>query len=147
MEQYQSLAKAIEGMKKPLIIIAGASMVLHLIILVTGIYIGKSNSKETYTTFEACYHGMQALFNNGATEELFSRDVLKEVGEQKLKIESITLVKVFDSLNCDVVAKDDKGVRSFRVGLEKSTNFPHFHRIVDVKGQKIESSYQVEGNL
>ena len=147
MEQYQSLAKAIEGMKRPLIIIAVASMVVHLIILGTGIFIGKSNKKETYSTFEACYQGMKALFNNDATEEHFNKDVLKEAGDQKFAIESITLVKVIDGLSCDVVAKDNKGIRSFHVGLEKSTNFSHFYRIVDVKGQKIESSYQLGDSL
>ena len=90
---------------------------------------------------------MQALFNNDATEEHFNKDVLKEVADKKFEIESITLVKVIDSLNCDVVAKDNKGFRSYRVGLEKSKKFAHFHRIVDVKGQKIESSYQVGANL
>lgn len=122
-------------------------MFAHLLILGTGIYIGKRNEKKAYSTFEACHYGMQELFNNNPTEKLFHKDVMVAVKDHKFGVEAITLVKVIDSLSCDVVAKDNKGFVSYRVALDKSTKFPHFHRILDIKGQKLESPYQWRAGL
>lgn len=122
-------------------------MVIHLAILGTGIYLGKRTIEKTYTTFEACHYGMQELFNNNPTKGLFHKDVLAAVKDHKFEVGPITLVKVIDEFNCDVVAKDAKGLRSFKVTLEKSSNFAHFYRVLDVKGQKLESPYQWRASL
>lgn len=85
---------------------------------------------------------MKELFENAPSEKLFNKSVLKEVKEKVFNIESIELVKALIGSRCDVVAKDSKGHRSFRVTLEKNANFPYFFKILDIKEQRLVSSYQ-----
>jgi len=96
---------------------------------------------------EACQVGMTSLFDNNPMEELFHKTVLKDTKDHNFKIDEITLIKVIDNYNCDVVVKDPKGHRSYRIALEKNSRFPHFYRIFDVRGQKLVSSYQWKANL
>ena len=99
------------------------------------------------STMETCFYGMKEFFDNNPTENFFHKDVLKDVESKNFKMEGITLVKVVNSHTCDVIAKDSKGHRSYRVGLEKNPNFRHYYKIFDVKGQQIVSTYQWRENL
>ena len=47
----------------------------------------------------------------------------------------MTLVKMINHYTCDVVIKDLKGFRSYRVSLERNSRFENFYRITDVKGK------------
>ena len=75
------------------------------------------------------------------------KTLLKDVEKLKFEIDKITLVKVRDNYHCDVVARDAKGHRSYKVKLEKNSKFPHFYKIFDIQGQKIISTYQWKGDL
>jgi len=90
---------------------------------------------------------MKSFFDNDPSEDFFHKDVLKDVQSTKFEMEGISLIKVVDNYTCDVVAKDTKGHRSYRVGLEKNPKFPHLYKIFDVKGQQIVSPYQWRENL
>jgi len=96
---------------------------------------------------ETCYMGMRELFDNHPTEKLFNKSVLKDVKEHIFEIEEIGLIKELSGFRCDVVAKDSKGHRSFRVALEKNASFPHFYKIADVKEQRLVTPYQWEDSL
>ncbi len=100
-----------------------------------------------FSTFETCLYGMDKLFKNAQDETLFHKNVLKDTKEHQFKIDEINLVKVIDGHHCDVIAKDAKGFRSYRVTLEKNSKFPHLYRIFDVQGQKLVSNYQWRANL
>lgn len=147
MEQYQSLAQSIEGLKRPIIIIAAVGVLAHLLILVTGTVMANQKDDRKYSTFEACHYGMKSLFENNPSEDLFQKKVIEDTKDHKFEIDGISLIKVIDNYTCDVVAKDANGFRSYRVGLEKNSRFIHFYRIHDVKGQKLVSTYQWRASL
>lgn len=144
MEQYQSMAEAIEKLKRPLVYIAIISALTHLLILGTGIMLNRQDDARHFSVMEACHYGMKSLFENNPNEALINGTVLKDVKGKKFEIEDISIVKVVDGNQCDVVAKDAKGFRSYLVVLEKNSSFPHFYKIADVKEQKLISSYQWE---
>jgi hypothetical protein len=85
---------------------------------------------------------MKQLFENAPSENLFHKSVLKGVNQRTFDIESIELVKTLSGSRCDVVAKDSKGHRSFRVMLEKNANYPHYYKIFNIKEQRLVSNYQ-----
>ena len=85
---------------------------------------------------------MKSIFDNNPTDDLIDKSIIKDVKEMNFQMEDITLVKVIDHYSCDVVAKDSKGHRSYRVSLERNTGFRHLFKIKNVKGQKIVSKYQ-----
>ena len=76
---------------------------------------------------------------------MLHKQVISDAKEHNFKIESITLVKMLDSYNCDVVAKDSKGHRSYRVKLDQSSHYPHSYKIREIKGQRLVSNYQWRG--
>ena len=147
MEQYKSMAKSIEQIKKPLIYIALISALTHILILGTGILINHQEDNKKFSAMKTCYVGMKELFENNPTEKLFNKSVLKDVKEHTFEIEEIGLIKQLSGFRCDVVAKDSKGHRSFRVALEKNASFPHFYKIADVKEQRLAARYQWEDSL
>lgn len=104
-------------------------------------------SKEPMEAFEVCHKGMKSLFDNYPTINFFNKSVLNDVKEVKFEVEKIGLIKMLGEYDCDVVVKDQKGHRSYRVKLEKNSKFPHLYQIVDVKGQKIVSPYQWRDDL
>lgn len=104
-------------------------------------------SKEPMEAFEVCHKGMKSLFDNYPTNNFFNKSVLNDVKEVKFEVEKIGLIKMLGEYDCDVVVKDHLGHRSYRVKLEKNSKFPHLYQIVDVKGQKIVSSYQWRDEL
>jgi hypothetical protein len=87
-------------------------------------------------------YGMRAVFNNASNEDLLDKSVILDLKEHQFKIDKITLIKVIDNYTCDVVAKDSKGHRSYRVQLAKSSRYPHLFKIQNIKGQKIKATYQ-----
>lgn len=146
MEEYQSMAKSIKELKNPLIIIALISALTHLLILGSGIYLNRIKVEEM-SAFEVCHKGMTELFSNNPSSSFFNKTVLKDVKEEVFEVEQLSLIKMLGDYNCDVIAKDHKGHRSYRVRLEKNPKFSHLYRIVDVKGQRLTSSYQWEEKL
>ena len=96
---------------------------------------------------ETCYVGMKELFENKPTEALFNKSVLNDVKELTFEIEEIGLIKQLSGFRCDVVARDTKGHRSFKVILEKNASFPHFYKIADIKEQRMASPYQWKDSL
>ncbi len=104
-------------------------------------------SSKPMESFEVCHHGMKSLFDNYPKKDFFNKSVLNDVKEVKFEVEKIGLIKMIGEYDCDVVVKDHKGHRSYRVKLEKNSSFPLHYKIVDVKGQKIVSSYQWRDEL
>ena len=104
------------------------------------------NKKEikSFNTMESCMHGIQSVFNNTPNKELVDDSVIKDLKGHKFRVEKITLVKAIDSYSCDVVARDSKGHRSYRLTLDKNSEFTHGFKITNIKGQKIISKYQWE---
>jgi hypothetical protein len=96
-----------------------------------------------YNTFEACYFGMKGIFDNNPDIELIDNKVIKDLKDIKFSVDSIHLIKVNDSFNCDVLSRDAKGVRRYRVALEKNARFSHLYKILDVKEAKVTSRYQL----
>ena len=99
------------------------------------------------SAFEVCHKGMTELFNNSPSKRLFNKVVLKDVENEVFEVEQLSLIKMLGDYDCDVIAKDHKGHRSYRVKLEKNPKFAHLYRIIDVKGQRLTSSYQWEEKL
>lgn len=87
---------------------------------------------------------MDQVFSHNTNENLHHPKVITDLEKHHFNIEKITLVKVINDLSCDVVAKDKKGFRSYRISLEKNSNYPHLYRIYDIKGQKLVNKYQWE---
>lgn len=143
MEQYQNLGQAITRIKRPIIWIAAIGTALQLGLLIASILVAQTKDEIPYTSLETCYHGMKSIMGNAPNPDLVSSQVTNDLINKNFKIEELTLVKVIDPYLCDVVVRDTKGFRSYAVTLEKNLNFPHLYRILDVKGQKITSEYQV----
>ena len=97
--------------------------------------------------FEVCHKGMESLFNNLPKTEMFSESVINDVKEVNFEVEKISLIKMYGDYHCDVIAKDNKGHRSYRVNLEKNPKFTHLYQITNVKGQKLTSTYQWKEQL
>ncbi len=93
---------------------------------------------------ESCVYGMEQIFSHNPNPDLIHTKIIEDLKGHKFKIEDITLVKKINGLSCDVVAKDVRGYRSYRVALEKNTRFPHLYRVLDVSEQKLISKYQWE---
>ena len=146
-EQYKDMGKAIDNLKRPIIWIAAVGTVLHLVLLIGGIWMNRKQDELPYTTVETCYFGMKAIFGNSPDPDLTASQVIDELKGTTFKVEDITLVKMIDPYLCDVVVKDTKGFRGYAVTLEKNVNLPHLYRIVDVKGKKLVAAYQWENNL
>ena len=142
MEQYQSMAKSIQGLKKPLILIALISMIAHLFILGAGTMIHLEESSPKYTTLEACHYGMKSIFENSPDESLLSEKIIKDIKDKNFEVEELSLIKVIDGYNCDVVIRDTKGYRSYLVSLEKNSKFDHFYKVLSIEEQKLVSTYQ-----
>ncbi len=104
--------------------------------------LNRDKTKEHLSSFEVCLNGMHSIFENQESKSLVSDNVLNDVKDHQFQIEKITLVKLIDDYQCDVVAKDRKGHRSYKVQLDKSSKNPHLYKIVDIKGQAIVSNYQ-----
>jgi hypothetical protein len=103
----------------------------------------QEGEKVSYNTFETCHAGMKSIFQNNPNGELMNEKVMKDLENKTFKVDSIHLVKVIDSYNCDVFSKDPKGVRRYHVSLEKNAKFAHFYRIMDVREKKVSSRYQL----
>ena len=82
------------------------------------------------------------IINNNPNLDLINESVVKDLTKVNFKAEGITLVKLINNFECDVIVKDSKGHRSYLVNLEKNSKFKHLYRILNVKGQKIISRYQ-----
>lgn len=147
MEQYTSMAQSIDHIKRPLIYIALLGSLIHILILGAGIFLGQQKNNDKYSVLQICHIGMNDFFNNNPSTELFDKSVLEAVKGHKFKIEKIKLIKQRSSFNCDVVAQDSKGYRSFLVSLQKNSSFTHLYKISDVKEQKIISTYQWKDNI
>ena len=147
MDQYKSVEKSMEELKRPVWIIFTIGVISQALLLWAGIERFLPKEAKQFSTLEACYYGMDSLFKYHPMEGLFHESVTREVKGHKFNIERITMVKVIDSYHCDVVAKGPKEFRSYRIQLERSSRFPHFYRIEDVQGQKLTSSYQWKGEL
>ena len=100
--------------------------------------------KVHYSSMEACFYGMDAIFSNGDKPDLVDQKVTDDIRDNKInfKVDRIHLVKYIDGFSCDVVSFDPKGYRSFRVLLEKNQKYDHLYKISNVAERKIKSSYQ-----
>ena len=147
MNKFTNVEDSINEIKKPLKKIAISGFIASISVVILGICINMREENREFTSFEACFYGMKGLFLNNPSEELFHASVIKGVQGKNFKIEKITLVKLIDGYTCDVIVRDAKGHRSYRVKLEKNSKFPHLYRIADVRGQKIVSVYQWRSRL
>ncbi|MBG60553.1 MAG: hypothetical protein CMJ16_08860 [Peredibacter sp.] len=109
--------------------------------------LNRQEEAKHMSVIEVCHYGMKSLFENNPKKALFNKSVLEDVKEHTFNIEEISLIKVLGGHRCDVVAKDAKGHRSFRVILEKNSTFSHFYKISDVREQKLVSKYQWRASL
>lgn len=103
------------------------------------------NQKEEakfYSSFESCLYGVRSLFNNEKNSDLLSNSILEDTKEIDFKMDEITLIKLKNNYECDVVVKDSKGYRSYLVSLSKNSHFKHLYKVESISGQKITSEYQ-----
>ena len=143
-KKFLSIEEAILGLKKPLKLYSFIVVGINLLILVLGIYINsREEIKEEYTGLETCFYGMEQIINNDPRESLVNPKVIDDLKDKKFKVDTIHLIKVLNSFSCDVFVKDPRGVRRYLVSLEKNSKFDHKFRILDVKGMKVESRYQL----
>ena len=145
MNQYQGVEKEISELKKPLKWCVFGGVGLNFIVLLISCFVQFRGEKaKSYSNMEACFYGMKSIFNNNPNEEEVNNKVITDLSNSKtvFDVERIHLVKFIDGFHCDVVAKDPKGFRNFRVALEKSSKFKHDFKIVDVAERQIESRYQ-----
>ena len=139
-----SVEEAIIGLKRPLKLYSFIVIGINLMILGFGIYMNfKKETIPEYTSLEACLYGMEQIINNDPKENLLNPKVITDLKDQKFTVDSIHLIKVLSSFSCDVFTKDSKGIRRYLVSLEKNSNFVHKFRILDVKGMKVDSRYQL----
>lgn len=145
MNEYQSVAKEISDLRKPLRWYGFGGVALNMIILLISFWFQFGRSEgENYSNMEACYYGMDAILNNNPNEEVVNSKVIEGLIKDKVSfdVERIHLIKFIDGFHCDVVTKDPKGFRNFRVTLEKNSKFKHLYKILDVREKQIESRYQ-----
>lgn len=139
-----SVEEGIMGLKKPLKLYSFIVVGINIIILSFGIYMNlKSEKLPEYTSFETCFYGMEQIINNNPQERLINEKVISDLKDTKFSVDSIHLVKVLSSFSCDVFTKDSKGIRRYLVSLEKNSKFAHKYRVLDVKGMKVDSRYQL----
>ena len=117
-------------------------MSANILVVSIGLSIAAKKENKTYSSMEACMHGMKSIFSHNAKEDLVHKKVSKDLKSLHFDVENISLIKIRNGLSCDVVVKDKKGFRSYRVSLEKNSKYPHLYRIYNVQGQKLVSSYQ-----
>ena len=142
--RFLSIEEAILGLKRPLKVYSLAVVTINIFILILGLFIQiKEEEPVQYSTFETCLYGMQQIIENNPAENLVNAKVIKDLSDVQMKVDYIHLVKVVNSFTCDVFTKDPNGVKRYLVSLEKNSKFPHKFRILDVKGQKVDSRYQL----
>jgi hypothetical protein len=143
-ERLISLEQTISSLKRPIVIIALVGVIANLSLLGLEIMVlRQEGEKVSYNAFEACHIGMKSIFQNDPNSELINEKVMKDLEKEVFKVDSIHLVKVIDSFNCDVFSKDPKGVRRYHVALEKNSRFTHRYRIMDIREKKVDSRYQL----
>jgi hypothetical protein len=142
MHHYQNLTSEIKNIKRPIQLITALGIALNLGILTIGGQLINSKNRPMYSTIEACYFGMKGVVGNNPDERLIKKEILKDLEGKTFKVQGINLVKKLDSHSCDVVVKDDKGVKSYLVELEKSSRYAHGVKLFNIKGQKVVSKYQ-----
>jgi len=147
VNKYEDLSVLIEKMKRPLILIGVGSLLANLVVVISAAVINRKVDQRKFSTIEACYFGMQSIFENNANDLLVHPDVIEDLAETKFKFAELALVKKLDAFSCDVVSSDSKGHRSYLVQLEKNSKFTHGFRIFDIKEQKLKSKYQWSKNL
>ena len=103
----------------------------------------KSEKLPEYTSFETCLYGMKQIINNDPKDNLINQKVIDDLKSKNFEVDSIHLIKSISSFSCDVFTKDSKGIRRYLVSLEKNSKFDHKYRILDVKGMKVDSRYQL----
>ena len=143
MDQFGDIEKSIRKIKRPILSIALTGIILQTLILLAGTT-GQRERLKPFSTLEACYYGMRSLFIHDPDKNLLHKSVLKKVKGRHFKSHNITLVKAIGHHHCDVVAKDTKGYRSYRINLEKNPRFIHLYRIFHIQEQQLTNPYQWE---
>ena len=141
MKKFESIEASMSNLKKPFKSIALGGILLNTATVLLTIWL-LAEPLRKYSTLETCLYGMESLFNNDADNALLDEKVIADVKQVNFQMDKITLVKAIDNYHCDVVVKDSKGFRSYKVKLEKSGRFTHGYRIFDIKGQRLVSKYQ-----
>ena len=145
MKKFQSISDEITALKKPVRIISLVGIGVNLVAVTIFLFFQfGTGGKQIYSSMEACFYGMDAIFNNNPKTEFVGEKVIKDLEKNKVtfEVERIHLVKFVDGFNCDVVSFDPNGFRNYRVALERSNRFEHHYRILDVNERQIESRYQ-----
>jgi hypothetical protein len=139
-----SIEDAILDLRRPMIIYAILAVSINVLVLGVGIQIHfKEKSNQTYTSFETCLYGMNSIINNNPDLELVHKNIIKDLKSVKFNVDRVHLIKAIDNFSCDVFVKGGKGVRRYLVALEKNSKFKHLYRILDIKGKKVNSRYQL----
>ena len=140
--QYQDIPKAIGEIKRPMWAMILIGIIFQIITIQIALNASAPKSTKTYTPLQTCYYGMRSMFHNNPNSNLLHGSIVDAVKEKSFNINKITLIKVVNDFSCDVIARDNKGFRSYRVMLEKNSKFAHFYRIHDIKEQNLKSPYQ-----
>ena len=145
MENYQSINKAIQSVRKPVIVFSLIGLFIYMVFGAVLVNIALDKEDKSYSTIETCYHGMKSIFNNSPNENLLNKVVIADLNkmETNFNVDHIHLIKAVTKYECDVFSKDSKGVRRFLVKLEKNTKFMHLYRILDISERKVDSRYQI----
>ena len=144
MKKYQDLETAITSISKPLKKIMWVALGCNLIVSGLTAWLVRPSIPQLnpVTALDVCQQGMRHILLHQEDEDLVSEEVIKAAKSMQFQIEAITLVKMIGALNCDVVVKDAKGYRGYRVSLGRSSKHKFEYQIIDVKGQKLISDYQ-----
>lgn len=145
MDNFQSITKAIESIKRPMIAFSVIGLVIYVAIGLILVDIAKGNNEKDFSTMETCFYGMESIFNNDPSETLLNKTILKDLkkNQAQFEVSGIHLIKVINHFECDVFSKDKKGVRRFLVKLEKNTKFKHLYKVLDISERKVDSRYQI----
>ena len=139
-----SMEEAIFGLKSWFKVYCSIAVFINLIFFIGGVYVHLIEHKEfKYSSFETCLYGMNQIINNNPSRDLINEKVISDLKKVNFKVDRIHLIKVINNYTCDVFIKDSKGVRRYFVTLEKNSKFKHLYKILDVKGKKLDSRYQL----
>ena len=142
--RFLSLEETIASFIQPLRFYAIFVVLINLMVLAFGIWVNsKSEKLVEYSQMETCYYGMKSIINNNPNEALLNKTVISDLEDLKFTVKEVHLIKVINSFSCDVFVKDLKGVKRYQIVLEKNSSFTHLYKILDVKGMKITSRYQI----
>ena len=86
MDNFQSITKAIESIKRPMIAFSVIGLVIYVAIGSILVDIAKGNNEKDFSTMETCFYGMESIFNNDPSETLLNKTILKDLKKNQAQL-------------------------------------------------------------